>query len=81
MKLEQISTISNPKEVYRKFKESGYDEYTNIYVSNRKDKKYMIIEPYTNMMVNFGSTMADYSFHKDENGDRALLKGMLDGSI
>ena len=41
----------------------------------------MIIEPYTNMMVNFGSTMADYSFHKDENGDRALLKGMLDGSI
>ena len=33
MTLEELSKISNPKEVYRKFKENGYDEYTNIYVS------------------------------------------------
>jgi hypothetical protein len=51
MKLEELSKILNPKEVYKKFKENGYDEYTNIYVSTRKDKKYMIIEPYTNKMI------------------------------
>ena len=40
MKLEELSKISNPKEVYRKFKENGYDEYTNIYVSTRKVLQY-----------------------------------------
>ena len=74
MKLEELSKISNPKEVYRKFKENGYDEYTNIYVSTRKDKKYMIIEPYTNKMIHFGSTMADNTFHKDEKRRSNFLK-------
>ena len=74
MKLEELSKISNPKEVYRKFKDNGYDEYTNIYVSTRKDKKYMIIEPYTNKMIHFGSTMADYTFTKDEKKRSNFLK-------
>jgi len=39
MQLKDLVKISDPKEVYRKFLELGYDKYTNIYVSTRKDKK------------------------------------------
>ena len=34
----------------------------------------MIIEPYTNKMIHFGSTMADYTFHKDEKRRSNFLK-------
>ena len=34
----------------------------------------MIIEPYTNKMIHFGSTMTDYTFHKDEKRRSNFLK-------
>jgi len=34
----------------------------------------MIIEPYTNKMIHFGSTMADYTFTKDEKKRSNFLK-------
>ena len=65
MQLKDLVKISSPKEVYRKFLELGYDKYTDIYVSTRKDKKYMVIHPITNKLIHFGSTMEDYTKHKD----------------
>ena len=74
MQLKDLVKISDPKEVYRKFLELGYDKYTNIYVSTRKDKKYMVIHPITNKKIHFGSTMEDYTYHKDDVRRNAFLK-------
>ena len=65
MQLKDLVKISSPKEVYKKFLKLGYDKYTDIYVSTRKDKKYMVIHPITNKKNHFGSTMEDYTKHKD----------------
>ena len=73
MQLKDLVKISDPKEVYRKFLELGYDKYTNIYVSTRKDKKYMVIHPITNKKVHFGSTMEDYTKHKDDIRRKSFL--------
>ena len=74
MQLKDLVKISSPKEVYRKFLELGYDKYTDIYVSTRKDKKYMVIHPITNKKNHFGSTMEDYTKHKDNVRRNAFLK-------
>jgi len=75
MQLKDLVKISSPKEVYRKFLELGYDKYTNIYVSTRKDKKYMVIHPITNKLIHFGSSdYSDYTKHKDDIRRNAFLK-------
>ena len=74
MQLKELVKVSSPKEVYNKFIELGYDKYTNIYISTRKDKKYMVIHPITNKKVHFGSTMEDYTKHKDNVRRNAFLK-------
>jgi hypothetical protein len=74
MLLKELLKISDPKIVYKKFVELGYDKYTNIYVSTWKDKKYMVIHPITNKMIHFGSTMEDYTYHKDEKRRQSFLK-------
>ena len=74
MQLKELVKVSSPKEVYNKFIELGYDKYTNIYISTRKDKKYMVIHPITNKKVHFGSTMEDYTKHKDIVRRNAFLK-------
>ena len=74
MQLKDLVKISSPKEVYRKFLELRYDKYTYIYVSTRKDKKYMVIHPITNKKIHFGSTMEDYTKHKDDIRRNAFLK-------
>jgi hypothetical protein len=73
MELKELLKISDPKEVYKKFIELGYNKYTNIYVSPRKDKKYMVIHPITNKKIHFGSTMEDYTKHKDIQRRNAFL--------
>ena len=75
MQLKELVKVSSPKEVYNKFIELGYDKYTNIYVSTRKDKKYMVIHPITNKKVHFGSSdYSDYTKHKDNVRRNAFLK-------
>ena len=75
MQLKELVKVSSPKEVYNKFIELGYDKYTNIYISTRKDKKYMVIHPITNKKVHFGSSdYSDYTKHKDIVRRNAFLK-------
>ena len=75
MKIEQLLTISDPKQVYKKFIDHGYDKYTNIYVSTRKDKKYMVVHPITEKLIHFGSSdYSDYTKHKDEQRRTNFLK-------
>lgn len=68
-KLDELLTISNPKEVIKKAKEYlGND--VEIFISSRKNKKYMVLNPETNKWTHFGSfnpPMEDYTKHKDND--------------
>ena len=64
MKYEELIKISDPEIVFKKFKHNN--PTIKIEISNLKTKKYMIRHPITNKKIHFGSTMSDYTKHKDE---------------
>jgi hypothetical protein len=64
MKYEDLVLISDPYTVYTKFKKI-YPSDSDIKISTRKKKKYMIWDPYKEKWFHFGSNMTDYTFHKD----------------
>lgn len=68
-----INQISNPSIVLKKAKEIYGDDVV-IDFSTRKNKKYMILNPYTNKFIHFGSNMPDFTFHKDEQRRLNFLK-------
>lgn len=73
MKLSELQKISDPAAVKRRFaKYKGADTAT-LAISPRADKKYVVTTP-TGASVHFGSTLADYTKHKDEQRRTAYLK-------
>ena len=64
MKYEDLILISNPYTVYTKFKKI-YPPDSDIKISTRKKKKYMIWNPHNETWVHFGSMMQDYTFHRN----------------
>jgi hypothetical protein len=62
MKYEDLILISNPSRVYNKFKKI-YPTNSEIKISTRKNKKYMIYDPNIKKWFHFGSTMEDYTRH------------------
>ena len=64
MKLEGLIEISNPYTVYTKFKKI-FPRDSEIKISTRKNKKYMIYDPNIKKWFYFGSTMTDYTFRRD----------------
>ena len=62
MKLEELNKISNPSIVFKRFKKLELEG--SIHISNRKDKKYYVL--LDNKKIHFGSTMEDYTYHKDK---------------
>ena len=64
MKYEDLIRISDPYQVYIKFKEI-YPRDSEIRISTRENKKYMIYDPNIKKWFYFGSTMEDYTFHRD----------------
>jgi hypothetical protein len=65
MKYEDLIKISDPYKVYIKFKEI-YPCDSEIKISTRKNKKYMIYNPEKDKYIHFGSTMEDYTKHQDQ---------------
>jgi hypothetical protein len=65
MKYEDLIKISDPYKVYIKFIET-YPCDSEIKISTRKDKKYMIYNPDKGKWFHFGSTMEDYTKHQDQ---------------
>ena len=65
MKYEDLIKISDSYKVYIKFIET-YPCDSEIKISTRKDKKYMIYNPEKGKWFHFGSTMEDYTKHKDQ---------------
>ena len=64
MKYEDLVLISDPYKVYTKFKKI-YPCDSDIKISTRKNKKYMIYDPNIKKWFHFGSTMTDWTRHGD----------------
>ena len=64
MKYEDLVLISDPYKVYSKF-EKIYPRDSDTKINTWKNKKYMIYDPNIKKWLHFGSTMEDYTFHKD----------------
>ena len=64
MKYDDLIQISDPFIVYNKFKQI-YPCESELRLSSRKDKKYMILNPKNGKWFHFGSTIQDYTKHKD----------------
>ena len=71
-KYKQLILVSNPWTVQRRAKEQGYDQ---VYISTRKDKKYMVMNPETNKYSHFGAmSYQDFTFHQDNERRSRYLK-------
>jgi hypothetical protein len=65
-KLNELYQYSDPDEVNRRAMKLHLNE---IHPSSRKDKKYMVFDPYKQKMIHFGSfspKYEDYTKHHDE---------------
>lgn len=62
--MDKIKNISNMKVAQQKAK-NYLGQNTILYISDRKDKKYYVINPSTQQKIHFGSNMEDFTFHKD----------------
>lgn len=69
-KYNELLNFSNPKIVYRKARDL-YGPDTEIKISTRKDKKYMIYDIYNNKWIHFGQ-MGYEDFTKHKNEDRRM---------
>lgn len=66
-KLKELLDFSNPYKVHKKLEEL-FDGKIDLYLSSRKNKKYMIIDPNKNKMVHFGEMgYEDYTKHNDND--------------
>ena len=72
--MESINKYSNPKIVYKNAKKYlGKD--VNIQLSDKPQKKYMVLNPQTNKWVYFGQMFyEDFTKHKDEKRRENYLK-------
>jgi hypothetical protein len=65
-KLQDLIKYSNPHRVQQKAKEY-FGSNIPIYISSKKDKKYMVEDPNTNKLVHFGQMgYEDHTKHQDE---------------
>ena len=72
-KLQDLIKYSNPQEVQKKAREY-LGSNTPIYISSKKNKKYMIQDPNTNKMVHFGQMgYEDHTKHRDEKRRQSYL--------
>jgi hypothetical protein len=72
--MKDIELYSNPQEVLRKTRKY-FGKNTELYLSTRKNKKYMILNPNTNKMVHFGQIgYEDFTKHKDKKRRDAFKK-------
>jgi hypothetical protein len=70
---DKLYYISNPKKAqYNAFKYLGPSAV--LYKSFKPDKKYKILNVYTNKYIDFGSNMQDYLYHRDKARQNNYLR-------
>ena len=72
MKLSELKKISDPDEVFRRFKKYKGSDDATIGISYRDDKKYMV-RVNGERLIHFGSKMQDYTLHKNEERRKSYL--------
>jgi hypothetical protein len=64
-KLERLEKVSNIATV-QKLANKILGKNNKLFISSRKDKKFMVINPYNDKLVHFGNiNYEDYTMHKD----------------
>ena len=69
--VNNINEISNPAKVRANFRKYKGNDSAKLELSEKKDKKYKVIVD--GKTVHFGSTMPDYTKHKDESRRKSYL--------
>ena len=69
--INNINQISNPEEVKKKFKKYVGNDKAKLELSEKSDKKYKVV--HDGKTTHFGSTMQDYTKHKDETRRKSYL--------
>ena len=74
-KFSELLEVSDPKQGILNAKKYFNNPNVTIYLSPEKNKKYAVINPYTNKLVLFGQTgYEDYTKHHDEQRRINYLK-------
>ena len=79
-KLKLLLKISNPTIVLQNMKKYFNNNDNKLYISTRKNKKYMIFDKNNNKWVHFGSfdpPMEDFTYHKNNSRRENYLKRAL----
>ena len=69
--VNNINEVSNPAQVKANFRKYKGNDDVKLELSEKKDKKYKVIVD--NKTVHFGSTMEDYTKHKNESRRKSYL--------
>ena len=69
--VNNINEISNPAKVKANFRKYKGNDDAQLELSEKKDKKYKVI--HDGKTTHFGSTMEDYTKHKDEIRRKSYL--------
>lgn len=72
MRLDVLNKISNPTEVKRRFEKYRGKDNAKLFVSEKNDKKYKVVQP-DGKIVHFGSRMEDFTKHGDEARRKSYL--------
>lgn len=73
---EKTKQVNNNSDILKVLENTyKYLGNTNIYISSRKDKKFMVLHPDTLKYIHFGSiNYQDYTKHKDKKRKDRYLK-------
>ena len=73
-RFNQLILVSNPKIVKKNMKKYFKKDVPELFLSNRKNKKYMILDPSTNKFVHFGAlNYEDYTVHNDKERQKRYI--------
>ena len=73
-RFNQLLTVSNPTIVKRNLKKYIPIDTPDLFISNRKNKKYQILNPNTNKFIHFGSlAYEDFTKHQDKERQKNYI--------
>ena len=73
-RFNQLLTVSNPTIVKKNLKKYFKKDTPELFISNRKNKKYMILNPETNKFVHFGALLyQDFTVHQDKERQKRYI--------
>ena len=73
-RFNQLLTVSNPTLVKKNLKKYFPTDTPDLFISNRKNKKYQILNHETNKFVHFGSlSYEDFTKHQNKERQKAYI--------